>query len=408
MVDNCIDGAKRLRGNDGDYTGLRIEIEIYGDRFRISDNCGGIPLDVARNHAFKFGRPKGYRSDAGSVGLFGVGMKRALFKLGEHFSVTTVEPKSSFEIAVNVEAWADDNENWDFDLTNLRNQDFAEAETGTNILVSPLERSVRETFEADWFIRKVKHDVRVAHQHPMRSGLAISLNGEAIISSEWQLKEGEGLTPSLVKFDDTFSDDLELRTRLFAGVGDPNRANAGWYVFCNGRCVLEADQTSATGWSEVSESGINLPAYHGQFARFRGYAFLDADDSSILPWNTMKTGLDPETPAYKRLRTRLIDAARPVIDFLNGLDAEKDLEPDDRVLTKAVTQAASVPLAKISGPQFFAYTAPPKRGPALVRISYQKTKAETQALMEALDARNAKDAGERSFDYAAANLLESD
>ncbi|MEY4620193.1 MAG: hypothetical protein RIS65_1365 [Pseudomonadota bacterium] len=407
LLDNCVDGAKRLRGINGNYAGLEVKLEINADRFSIVDNCGGIPLDVARNHAFKFGRPKGYKPTTGSVGLFGVGMKRALFKLGEQFTVKTVETQASYEISVDVEAWAQDDENWDFDLSNLVNADFPTEDTGTDIVVQPLERSVGETFGMDWFVRKVKNDIRIAQQHPMRLGLSIKVNGESIISSEWQLKEGEGIASSLLDYTDDI-EGRELRTRIYAGIGESNRVNAGWYIFCNGRCILEADQTSITGWSQISESGLNIPGYHPQFARFRGYAFLDADDSTVLPWNTMKTGLDPETPAYRRLQSRLIGAARPIIDFLNGLDAEKDFEPDDRVLTKAVTQAASVPLAKISNPRTFIYAPPPKKGPALVRISYQKTKADAQALMEALDARSIKETGEKSFDFAANNLLDGE
>ncbi len=39
LVDNSIDGAKRMDG--ADFQGRKIEIEISGDRFRILDNCGG-------------------------------------------------------------------------------------------------------------------------------------------------------------------------------------------------------------------------------------------------------------------------------------------------------------------------------------------------------------------------------
>lgn len=409
LVDNCIDGAKRMRpGPDADYTGLTVSLEVGSAGFRIDDNCGGIPLDVARKYAFKFGRAKGFTRTSHSVGQFGVGMKRALFKMGDHFSVKSVEPEYSFEVEVDVPAWADDDINWDFDVKNLVPGPHPVETTGTKIQVNALDPAVAATFSQEAFVRKLRHDVRVVQQHPMRQGLTISLNGEVIIPTEWQLKEGEGIAPAYRRFEDDLGAESPLVTRLYAGVGDSSRAHAGWYVFCNGRCILEADQESTTGWSEVTDEGVGVPKYHGQFARFRGYAFLDSDDSSILPWNTTKTGLDLESDAYRRLRGRLIEITRPVIDFLNSLDAEKDLEDSDKLLSMAIARAPAVSLERISQRPAFAYSAPPRRGPALVRISYQKPQAEVDKLREAISATSAKALGEKSFDYAYSNLVEED
>lgn len=55
LVDNCIDGATRLRG-DGSYAGLWVKVTVNRDEFVIDDNCGGIDVDLAKNYAFRFGR----------------------------------------------------------------------------------------------------------------------------------------------------------------------------------------------------------------------------------------------------------------------------------------------------------------------------------------------------------------
>ncbi len=409
LVDNCVDGAKRLRpGPDADYDGLTVTLEVGPDGFRIEDNCGGIPLDIARKYAFKFGRAKGFQRTSHSVGQFGVGMKRALFKMGDRFSVASVEPACSFRVDVDVTAWADDDSNWDFDIKDLVQGPHAVKTTGTRIAVDGLDPAVASTFGQEAFVRKLRHDIRVVQQHPMRQGLSISLNGEAIIPTRWQLKEGEGIAPAYRRFEDDLGANSPLVTRLYAGVGDSSRAHAGWYVFCNGRCILAADQEATTGWSEVTEDGVNVPKYHGQFARFRGYAFLDSEDSSILPWNTTKTGLDLEFDAYRRLRGRLIEITRPVIDFLNSLDAEKDLEDTNKVLSLAISKAPAVALEKIAERPAFSYTSVLKRGPSLVRISYQRPQADVDKLKEAIGAQSNKDLGEKSFNYAFSNLVEDD
>lgn len=81
LVDNSVDGARRLH-SDGDFQDLWVRVELNSTHFRIADNCGGIPVEIARNYAFRFGRPSGAPPTPHSVGQFGVGMKRTFFKLG--------------------------------------------------------------------------------------------------------------------------------------------------------------------------------------------------------------------------------------------------------------------------------------------------------------------------------------
>ncbi len=409
LVDNCIDGAKRLRpGPDADYTDLWVKIELSADEFRIKDNCGGIPLDIARKYAFKFGRAKGFEPTSHSVGQFGVGMKRALFKMGDKFSVSSTEPEHSFKVEVDVPTWADNDFVWDFDIKDLVVGEHPLEETGTDIEVTQLDSAVASLFAQEAFVSKLRQDIRTVQQHPLRLGLSISLNDEVIIPTEWQLKDGEGITPAFRRFEDDLGGESPLITRLYAGVGDSSNAHAGWYVFCNGRCILDSDQGATTGWDEITEDGVGIPKFHGQFSRFRGYAFLDSADATILPWNTTKTGLNLESDAYRRLQGRLIDITRPVIDFLNNLDAEKDFEEADKVLSVSLRQATSVALERLPERKSFEFTAPPRRGPPLSRISYQRPKADADLLKDALDAKNNRDLGEKSFDYAYMNLVEED
>ena len=160
-----------------------------------------------------------------------------------------------------------------------------------------------------------------------------------------------------------------------------------------------------TGWGE-SDSPTEIPKYHGQFARFRGYAFLDCANAGVLPWNTTKTDLDSETVAYRRLHGRLVDAARPVIDYLNRLDAESDYAPEDRDLTRTLSVAASLPLERITERATFSFQTLERRPPPLTRISFKKPPEKVQALQEALSARNPKSTGELAFDYAYDRLVE--
>src|SRR5205823_5370559 len=78
LVDNCADGARRLKSANGDFTGLRARLSISPEEFRIADNCGGMSAETAQRYAFRFGRAHGAPLIRHSVGQFGVGMKRAI------------------------------------------------------------------------------------------------------------------------------------------------------------------------------------------------------------------------------------------------------------------------------------------------------------------------------------------
>lgn len=417
LVDNCIDGAKRLRdagqANENfaggkKYENLYARLTVNPSEFVISDNCGGIAIDTARKYAFKFGRAAGFAETPNSVGQFGVGMKRALFKMGRRFEVKTADALDSYRIDVNVQKWLGE-ASWDFRIEDRVDNSGGEVEAGTTIRSWELYPGVSELFRQDYFLRNLVGRIRTAQQHFMRNGFAIYINDEAIIPNEWQLQRGSGIDPFHQRFEDQLGEGPPLRTRIFAGVGPSSQAQAGWYVFCNGRCIVEADQSSATGWGELAGTGgVAIPRYHNQFARFRGYAFLDCAKSEKLPWNTTKTGLDYEDPAYRILFGRLIAAARPVIDFLNELDRETDIEEQDRELSTSLRASTPTPIADLPERAAFTYSAPTRRGPALKSISYKKPETEVGDLAAKLDVKAAKDVGIKSFEYAYQRLVVED
>ena len=74
LVDNSVDGAIRLRGA-ASLDGLVVRLTVSENEFKIADNCGGIPLPIARTYAFRFGRAVGMAATPHSIGQFGVGMK---------------------------------------------------------------------------------------------------------------------------------------------------------------------------------------------------------------------------------------------------------------------------------------------------------------------------------------------
>ena len=98
LLDNCVDGILRQRGNSSGetpYKGFKAAIKFDEKSFSISDNCGGIPWSL-HNYAFRMGKEREDRdSDLPTVGVYGIGMKRAIFKIGKHCSILTQNQRTT-------------------------------------------------------------------------------------------------------------------------------------------------------------------------------------------------------------------------------------------------------------------------------------------------------------------------
>ncbi len=89
LIDNSVDSAWRRQGSSrpsldasADLSPYHIVVTATPTRFDIKDNCGGITLDDAADYAFTFGRKETDKPERYAIGVYGIGMKRAVFKMG--------------------------------------------------------------------------------------------------------------------------------------------------------------------------------------------------------------------------------------------------------------------------------------------------------------------------------------
>ena len=61
LLDNCVDGALRTLAekdkSSDSLKGFWAKITLSKTKFIIEDNCGGIPWEIAKEYAFKMGKP---------------------------------------------------------------------------------------------------------------------------------------------------------------------------------------------------------------------------------------------------------------------------------------------------------------------------------------------------------------
>ncbi|HAB16057.1 MAG TPA: ATP-binding protein [Verrucomicrobiota bacterium] len=331
LIDNCLDGALRIAGKkDPNYSTHNIRIELSRNEFAIEDDCGGIPREVAIKYAFKMGRePDDDRdADAETIGMYGVGMKRAIFKMGRDSLVRTLFDSDAFEVPIS-SAWLD-NKDWEpLPITDSSLENRLK-KPGTRIEVRTLHPSVSRHFENDGFINELRSAIGEHFTVFIQRGLRILVNNEATkpvmvevlvalgkedpapfiftknidgveVSVAVGLNTGRGLSDDEEDEDDT--SDFE-RNR--------STVTAGWTVFCNDRAVIVGDKSRLTGW------GDSIPLYHYQFSVITGIVEFRSVSAEKLPVTTTKRALDTASNVWLETVAKMKEGLRVWISHTNA------------------------------------------------------------------------------------------
>lgn len=405
LVDNSVDGAKRLHPGLGQsLEGRTIQISMDQHHFRMIDNCGGFGTIAAREYAFRFGRSKQAIETPHSIGQFGVGMKRALFKFGRHFVVRSATPDEVWAVDVDVDAWEANDNDWTFKWSDFGAANgIDQAHPGTDIFVDALRPAVASRISTTHFRNTVIDLIKSKHRQFISQGLSISVNTIHVSASSVYLLVGDKLQPGVDAFVLKDAGEKDVLVDIKVGLGTSSPREAGWFVICNGRIVLEADRRGVTGWGllEAEADRVIMPSFHNQFARFRGIVAFDSEDSKRVPWTTTKTDVDLDSTVWQRTFPRMMEMMRPAITFLNELDADieeytRDASPLYRFLTKVGNNRADSFTAKSE------FTAPARQDvvfePPTVKIQYSRKVEDIDFLKAALSVGSAKAVGETTFD----------
>jgi len=413
LIDNSIDGAHRLRPH-GNFKGLYVSLTINKTLFCIEDNCGGIPIDIAKNQAFRFGKPKNYDAPDHSIGRFGIGMKRALFKLGALYNVVSVHAKSSFKLNFDVNEWLTKSD-WNFDFSEEPlyeiNQEY---NCRTIISVENLHPDVIAEFNEDFVIRELSEDVALTHSLIMNKGFKVYINGRELSRKKFNIKNTENIAPFIVNFAyPPNSEENVVNVKIVAGVDDRSLHQGGWYIFCNDRLIVDAEQSVMTGWEKKTRENQDknpIGQYHADFAFFKGYVMFDAHDAALLPWTTTKTGLNADSKVYKAALHEMKIMMRKIMDFLRERAVQeskfKKDEIDGSPLTKLLEDANRIEFFELEQKEqkFYYFAEKPKvlekiPEPQGGTISFWKPEEELTLMKKYLKVKTNREVGIVAFDY---------
>jgi hypothetical protein len=437
LLDNCIDGILRQLKDkeltepfdpDKPYDGYWAKITVTPEEFSIKDNCGGISRDIAINKAFRLGRPKadlvGQDNNIATIGMYGIGMKRALFKMGEHSKVISQHSGDPYCVEISKE-WLDDDDNWELILNDIDDTSVDLDSDGTSITVSSLRPTIADQFDrnSNTFLTDLKKEIANLFALIIGKGFKVFLNGEIInpvsltilFPKDW--KQIETIQPYAykatikaveVELAVGFYRELASESELDSEQQIPRKTdNAGWTIICNDRVVLHHDKTPMTGW------GIrNVPKYHNQFIAIAGVVRFSSNDPLELPLNTTKRGLDTSSSVYRQTLNPMTEGLKKFTDFTNQwkgqeLETERyfhETDPKEATeIVEALPQNAWKPIRK-SEEDETRFTpnlpTPPKDKPTR-RITFLRLKEEIEIvgeyLFENAHAATAK-IGNRCFD----------
>lgn len=411
LIDNSVDGALSNCQSDN-LSNFEIHITINKDCFLIEDNCGGIPINVAREYAFKFGRPKDVIKPVGNVGQFGIGMKRTIFKLGNNVSIESKSIDSEFKLDLDIIKWTEEPQNWSFDLDVIsENTTFPLNETFTKVKIYNLHESISESFSQENFIGKLKTEIEEAHAYNLAKGLKILINTDNLEYHIPTLKSNNEIKMLSRTIYYNKNTDKEIKVRIYAGLNNRELNESGWYIYCNNRLLVSANKNMLTGWGANGER-----KFHHDYAFFKGYVFFESRNGDILPWNTTKDGINFNSDVYQNILLIMQTEMKPILSLLKDLGIEttrynKDPDNVERIINDSIEELLDdknkINLTMSIGEQRLIipnYKLPSIR--KMGTITYSKPIEELQEIMEHLGVNTYCDVGLITYDYYKENEME--
>ena len=357
LVDNAVDAIKACATDKNDLSSYKIEVHLNENEFTITDNGQGMSTKVAR-------------------------------------------------LALN---------EWEFEFNgDTLQEDIPQTgESGFKVKITELSDDAKTSFCNGQFVNQLQKEIEYEHMLNIGKGLEITINDYKLRPTNIALVCNDEIRPT---YWEKTADDLMIK--IMAGISSKSDEEGGWYVFCNDRLILAKDKSANTVWT--GRQGDGVPLWHAQYHRFRGFVFFEAKDSSNLPWNTTKTGMDMDSPIYQKVRSQMIIMTKQVMDLMDKLksEKEKDNPAEEQKLNIAVEQAlknSKVPVLQLRS-QSAAYNLQDKfvypevlYSPAgkgnQINIQYFVPKDLFQKVKSLLKVKTGKEVGQATFDYYCENEL---
>jgi len=304
LIDNAVDAAREsifAKSEDlssatlpESYSGYEIRLSFSGERFCIADNCGGISVEDLQQTALRFGERSTHPL---GIGIFGLGLNRALFKIGKVGNIHSDTGRQRSELVLNTENYLQTTDTWDIPAKEFKSS----GHIGTIVEIVQLHNEIAQNFGDTTWVENYRKEISRRYGRFIRKGLIIDVNEIPAEDGEIHIRE-DGPFKDEYKFyvldgvSVYFQVGQHEQHRFSAEPSYEKSSNAqltlqyGWTILCNDRAVIMADRSWKTGWDAK---------FHTEFYGFVGVVNFVSDSPSLLPWDTTKSDVDLNNRAYQ-------------------------------------------------------------------------------------------------------------
>ena len=315
LIDNSIDSYIINEFTDR----KKISIFLSESMFKLEDFCGGIKKEKIYDHVFRFGKPSDDR--AKTIGVFGIGLKRALFKMGKKILIESDDGSDFYSILID-EKWLDDEDNWEL---NFEKEEETKGIPMTRITISDLYPNIASELKSTSFENELRKRIKDTYSTFIENQITIELNEIPVEYFNFKfLADEDHFYPCHTK---NIVDDVEVE--IFAGYTPGGRQNCpfGWYVFCNDRLIIRKDTTIRTGWGGEGGSNYHYPEDN----RFLGLVFFRSDNPMSLPWKTTKEDIQYDSRVYRNVQVEMKSITKRLVDVIRLANKTKDPENGETI-----------------------------------------------------------------------------
>lgn len=351
------DDYQRLLANARIKPKVQIDVTVSAAKIMVRDTAPGISSAVAADHVFKFGKAKADAEGTDRLSVYGIGLKRAMFKCGNKISMISDHRNGGFELKLNVHEWAKlKNEPWTFDIEPRAS---TRTDCGTQITITELNDDVVRRLSDGLFLNQLRE--RISRTYSFFIGRVVDINVNNVSIDKEPFEIGANYASEKFKSGKV---SCNITAGIAATSGENFRdKNAGWFVFCNGRAVLFADKSNVTGWG-----GAGLPIFQPKHRPFLGTVFFVSSDPEALPWTTTKSSLNEENASWQEAKRHMVTVGRVITGFLDRRYTDEGTEFAPSELQDASGGRVEMLTAAIAATRDF--KAPTKPSPATLKIQY--------------------------------------
>lgn len=295
LVDNGLDAW--VRGGRAKRINIKIVLDKRQQTVTVEDDAGGLPKSELR-YVVGPGQTGTSPTDE-TIGIFGVGTKRAVVALAQDIRIKTRQPR---HVTCQIEfddKWLEDN---DWDLPVYEVDDITQ---GTTIV--ELQR-LRIQITDDAIAQLKEHLSTTYARFLTNNSITVSVNGEKLSSrffENWAYPPG--YVPQRYVGTLQTEDNRVVRVEAVAGLSresSPAAGEYGVYFYCNDRLVARALKTFEVGFTK----GLaGLP--HPKVSLTRVLVFLNGDARS-MPWNSSKSDISTKHEVFIALHPWLVQVVK--------------------------------------------------------------------------------------------------